>query len=439
MRPPRALSLRAALVWAGAWLAAAAPLAQGRAATLDEEVAGILGGLARPADIARGSAELVRLGARAIGPLFERLCASEGSPEAAIGLPATATLHMALLQLPREDLLRFLEALPRSPDAERRRLAGLDLLGSFGGRAEFTLALDLSGSGDPLTPASPSLRRALERALMGLCTRDSGAPRALAEFFPQADPGSQASIVTVLRRVGGSEAMPWLGALLGRSSSSADGLLLYELGEIAAESGGCEDLQILERVRGYLGHPASDLGLLACRAIGRLRDYQAVPDLIVLLDDNDRNLRFQAHSVLVSLSGCALPLDPQPWISWLDSALSWWDERAEPCRVALVSGSATEAAAALSEVASQRLFVHEAAEMLALAAHRSEPSLLKNACRALGALPERGARRTLLTLVGHDDPEVAAEARHALRRHERMHAAPVHSRPRFSCLRSPAP
>ncbi|NOT30482.1 MAG: HAD family hydrolase, partial [Planctomycetes bacterium] len=254
-------------------------------------------------------------------------------------------------------------------------------------------------------------------ALLGICERERGSVRTLAGFFPRALPSAQTVIATVLARAGGDEATGLLAAQLGSASAEADALLLLELAKIAGRDTG-EDQLVLERVRGILGHPDARLATLGCLVLEKLRDHEAVPDLIVLLSDDDPNLRRRAHAALTSLTGLTLPAEEQPWIAWLAEAFAWWDERSESCRVALVSGSATEAAAAVHETAGQRLFVDQVVEMLALTLGRPEPDLVASACRALGAIPERTAHEALAPLVAHPDPAVAERARAALRRHE---------------------
>lgn len=412
---------------------------RGAEKSAEAQVARILGETARPADIAARAAELAALGPRALEPLFERLCAGEASAAAALGLPATAAVRLALLELPQETLLRFLETLARRPTDDRRRAAALELLGSLAGRNELKLILDLGAPAEADAPPSPALRAVLERALSGVCSRDPGAPRVLAEFFPRAAPGAQAAIVAVLARAGGDEALGALAALLGKSSSGTDALLLLEIGHLAGRSAGCEDLLVFERVRGYLGHPMTTLGTLACGAVEKLRDQGAVPDLIVLLDDRDANLCARAHAALGTLTGLRLPRDPAPWIAWLDEGLAWWDERAEACRVDIVHGEATAAAAAIDEVAMQRLFPHEAARILALACERAEPDLLRSACRALGAIPELESHEALLVLARHPDAGVAAEASRALGRHHRARPKAFRPPPVFPLSRSSTP
>jgi HEAT repeat protein len=376
-------------------------------------------------DVLRAAEALADLGPGAAQPMFERLCANRAG-DAPLGQLQVAALHAALARLPREDCLALLERETRASD-DRRREVALDVLGTLGGRNELKLALDLGAPAGREAPPDATLGAALERALLGLCEREEGTVRALAAFLPRVPPAARVSIAAVVARAGREAAASLLAERLGSAGVEADAILLLALARLGRSSDREDDLLLFERVRGMLGHPDARLRVLACVACEKLRDHEAVPDLVVMLDDRDPNLRRRAHAALRSLTGQALPADPGGWLAWLSAGLSWWDERAETCRVALVSGTAAEAAASVQELARQRLFVHHCADILALALQRPEPDVVKSACRALGATREPAALRALLTVADHPDPSVAAEARAALHRLE--HAKPNTTRP----------
>lgn len=419
---PRAI--RAGLVlllWAAPGAALQRPAGEGaHADALAVAVSAGFEHVRSPADIARESRLLAQLGAEAIPLLFERLGPARDASGTSMTTQATALA--ALAQLPREGLLAFLTQLARSTPDDERRCRALELLGRLGGRDELRLALQLGEPADPAFPPGTELRSALETALLGICERERGALRTCASFFPRTLPALRAVVAHTVSRAGGEEAAGLLAGQLGSVGVEADALLLLEIGACASRSHGSQDQLVLERVRGLLGHPDSRLATLACGALEKLRDHEAVPDLIVLLGDDDPNLRARAHVALTSLTGLVLPAEAQPWIAWLDPALAWWDERAEDCRVALVSGSAAEAAAAVRESAGQRLFLGRVAELLALALRRRETDVVESACRALGAIPERAAREALVGALAHPEASVVARAQAALARHERLEA-----------------
>jgi HEAT repeat protein len=401
-------------------------------------VEAVVAGVERPADFGRAIEELVRLGSPAVAPLFEHLCASVKG-DAPLGELRTAAIQGALARLPRDEVLALLTRETRAADNEHRREAGLDLLGRLDGRGDLKLALELGSSGDLESPPGPALLAALERALLGMCEHDESAVRSLAGLFARVAPAAQAVIAAVVRQAGGEAAASLLAAQLGSAGVDADGILLLELGEIGCREESGEDTLVLERVRGLLGHPDSRLRVLACMALEKLRDHEAVPDLVVLLDDDDPNLRLRAHAALRSLTRLRFPADSETWLAWLSDGLAWWDERAEPCRVALVSGTPAEAAASVQELAHQRLFVQHAASILALALQRPEPDVVKSACRALATMPERVTERALLTVVAHPDPTIAAEARAALKRCQHARSSTFRPSPTLPRLRSSLP
>ena len=390
-------------------------LAPARAAQdLEAAITAALERTSAPADVAPASDELARLGPEALPALFERLQQSE-----TLGPLRTAALIGAFAQLPRDEVIVFLHDQVRTAN-ERQREAGLDLLAQVGTRKDLELTLALGTLRDPAASPGRALREAFESALLALCERDPETTKALAASFPRVAPAAQASLALAVARGAGPEAAGLLAAQLESAGKDADALLLFELGRITRCSGAGDDLLVGDRVRKLLDHSDAGVRVLACLALGNLRDHQSVPDLIALIGDDDSNLARAAHSALTSLTGLALPAEQEVWTGWLDAGVAWWDERAELCREALVSGTTTEAAAALHEIARQRLYPDQLASLLALALERTEPDILKITCRALGALPERTAFDALFALTTHEDPTIVEQARAAL---ERLEAA----------------
>jgi HEAT repeat protein len=393
-----------------ALLCSAAPRVQER--DVAAEIETILTGIERPADVIGMRDALVQVAGERLDLLFACL-GTEADPL------RLAALIAALDKLPRDAVLAHLAARAREPMAEDERRSALDLLARMGRRSELKLCLELAGASTAGAPLETSLREGLERALAGICEREPTAPRALATYFSRSQPALQTVIADVIAERGDDEALPLLAELLEGATPQTASLLLLAIGGVAQHTDYVEDLLALERVRGFLGHPDEGLAVLACLAVEKLRDHEAVPDLIVLLEDGDMNLRRRAHATLCGLTGLGMPAEAEPWIVWLDESLTWWEERAEPCRIALVSGTPAEAAAAVLEVAGQRLFVHEVVQLLALGLQRPETDIAKSACRALGTIPESRARRALARLALHPDPELAELALAAIERQER--------------------
>jgi len=395
-----------------------------------ESVRVVLGGVRGAGDILGAGRELAKLGPAALEPLFDALAKGAES----LSTPQRTALTSALGALPREAVLSLLARVARAPRDEGERVAAFGLLASFGTRGELKLALDLASRAEDQEPLAPGVDAALEQALVGICTREEGASLTLASFFGQVPPALQASIVASLSRAGGAQVPSLFAAQLG-DGVEADAMLLLALGNHATRFGACDDQLVLERVRGYLGHPDRRLSVLACLALEKLRDYQAVPDLVVLLDDSNKALSERAHAALRSLTGLEFGAGTEGWMAWLSPSLDWWDERADAARVALVSGTPAEAAAALAEVAPQRLFLADVVQLLELALHRPEPDLVRGACRALGSLHEACAVSALEQALEQADPALGPElqrtlARIARRRPPVPHPPPIPALPR---------
>lgn len=394
-----------------ATLLALAAMPAPQEADLDERVETVLTGASGLKDAARAANELARLGPTAVPHLLARLAAC-----AERDVKARAILLGAIAQLPRAHVVQELTALARTLQGEHERKAALELLARIGARGELGLALELGRSADPAAPPSTELRASLEATLLGICSREPGAAAALPELFTSAPASAQTSIASALGDLRSTESLGLLAGLLGRAGGAADAMVLVELASSARAASFEDDLLVFDRVRDYLGRTDPGLVVLASSACDALGDHGAVPDLIVLLEHENANVRRAAHASLGSLTGLALAPEGEVWLAWLDESLDWWDERAEACRIALVSGTPAEAAAALDETARQRLFVHDVVQMLALALQRREPDLVLSLCRALRALPARTANAALVLLRAHPEPAVHECARAALER-----------------------
>jgi hypothetical protein len=387
---------------------AAPAAAQGK--DIGAQVAAVVAGASVARDVPRAAHELAGLGASALPVVMQRL-ANPG-----LELRERTILLAALAELPRAQIVEHLATLSRSSPDESQRRAGLELLGRLGTRAELGLVLELGRSSEADAPPGAELCEALERALAGICEREPAAARAMAEQFPRVGPAARNSIASVLCRLRSDDATGLLAGLLGSVDESADSMLLLALVSVPDRTYAEDDLLVFERVRECFGRPESGLVVLACAAANALGDHGAVPDLIMLLEHTNTNVRRAAHVSLRGLTGLTYAAEAEPWLAWLDESLAWWDERADDCRVALVSGPPAEAAAALAECAHQRLFAHDVAKMLALVVQRPEPDLVRAACRAFRALPPRTALAALGALRAHPDPAVTECARAALER-----------------------
>ena len=316
-------------------------------------------------------------------------------------------LELALEELPHESALAPLRAAARRTGVDAEREAALALLSRLGTRGDLALALEL-GAADVRGEGAPSERSsALERCLAAILLRETGSVQYLCELLPRSDPSTLSPGLRALARGAGEEAAARLAGLLTQMDAAARALILDELARVAARGVGLDDLGVSDLVRTQLGSPDRGLAVLACGVLEKLRDHGAVPDLIVLLADSDENLRTRAHTTLRRLTGLELPAEEEPWLAWLDEAMTWWDTQSEATRVALASGSPAEAAAAVNALARQRYRRDLVVQALELALARPEVDLVESALTALGAMNDPRAQLVLQRFRDEERAEVA--------------------------------
>jgi hypothetical protein len=333
-------------------------------------------------------------------------------------------LELALEELPHETALTPLRAAARRAEVQDEREVALAVLARLGTRSELSLALEL-GAADLRGEGAPRERqKALERCLAAILTREPGGVQLLCELVPRSDPSTLAPALRALAESAGDEAAARLAGMLPQATDAGRALVLAELGRVASRGVGLDDLGVSELVRTQLGSTERNLAVLACGVLEKLRDHGAVPELIVLLGDADRNVGSRAHRALGRLTGLALPPEEESWLGWLDEAMTWWDTRSEACRVALVSGSAAEAAAAVQEFARQSFRRDHVVQALELALARSEPDLVELTLATLGAIDDPRAQLALQRFREEAQDELRPSLERARVRVDQRVAAP---------------
>jgi len=373
-----------------ALVALAIALSLARGADAQEGLEALLTGIEGAREVPGAAVALAELADGKAELLFEPLVAR---PE--LTRMQRTALELALESMPREAVLSPLRGVARRPGAGGERETALGLLARMGLRGDLSLALEL-GAADARNEGAPRDRqKALELCLVSILRRDASAVQLLCELLTRAEASTLAPSLRALADAGGPEAAARMAGLLPLTDDGTRALLLTEIGRLAGRGHGLDDLGVSDLVRVQLGNRERSLVVLACGVLEKLRDHSAVPELIVLLGDDDANVRARAHTTLRRLTGLELPPQEEPWLAWLDDAMGWWDTRSETCRVALVSGSAAEAALAINELAQQRFRRDHVVQALELALARTEVDLVEVALAALGALDEPRAQLAL--------------------------------------------
>jgi len=183
-----------------------------------------------------------------------------------------------------------------------------------------------------LSHADPAVRRSAAAGLERL--QDASSCRLLITLLQDESAAVRRTGLWALRRLSGvpldGEAGPWQAWL-----DEQEGWWRRESDRLAARLDSGEEAQVLDAIRrfserpfyrheialllaGALDHERSDVRLVACDALRRLRSSAAVPALAAQLYGSDEEVRQSAWRALCELTGEDLPLDARAWSSYVD-------------------------------------------------------------------------------------------------------------------------
>lgn len=373
-------------------------------------------------DAASFDAALDALGGRSVGTLFEILAAG-GVPAAwlpnaqrflPLGEEWLHALHGALARLPLATLRTFLTELSETETRMRFRDTGVSLLGEAGTYRDVRLILALASplqEGSDVLPRST--RKALEKALYQLLERDEGGFHPVADAFPQTHVGLRSAIVDAVERFSTELALETLADFLGQTPG-LDAHVLTAIARIASDVPQPVDARIAADVRAFVSDSDVSVSRSAIRACGLLRDYDALPGLLDMLEGEDAGLRNSAHRALHDLTGLAFRPDIRLWRGWYERERVWWRDHQPTLARDLDSGDESAALRAIMSMARQHLWPHRLAPVLEVALDRREPTVVRHACHALGEIRSMTAVPRLIDSLEHREGEVRIAAWEAL-------------------------
>ncbi len=217
---------------------------------------------------------------------------------------------------------------------------------------------------------SPAPRAARERyaaTLRRVLANDAHNVEALQAVLARVPAGLVTTTLDALDDQPPQAVLAVVAATLGRVTA-LDSLLLVYAVRHAGRAQPPFAAEVHERVRAYLSNADPGLRTLAAQACGALRDDEAVPDLIDLLDGSQPEARAAARQALVAITGLGFPESAEAWERWFQGELEWWRAGAPEALERLRSGQPSEASAALNELAAHRLYqgqlAHALGEML---------------------------------------------------------------------------
>lgn len=334
-----------------------------------------------------------------------------GDTEQMLSVPQRGMVLAALAELPPAAVVSAaLERAQLSREDATRRLV-LDVLGVAGGPQHLRELVAQAMPEDGSDPA-PAVLAAFQAGLAGILAREARAYDALTAFHRDAPAALSDAVVMAVGDAGSTRGLEHLEHVL-TFQPEATGLCAAQVRRLG-RSGDLEvDRALAQRLRWAVDPERPE----ACRAIllalGELRDYEAVPMLIELLESIDPGVAGNAHWALRRITDLRFPAEPQRWRGWHESELAWFAREEDSVLRALHVGSPSAAAAAAREIGERRLWREELAQELVTALGRPQPALRSPICRAIERLGVDNVTAGLVELLD-SDPESAEAALHAL-------------------------
>jgi HEAT repeat protein len=209
-------------------------------------------------------------------------------------------------------------------------------------------------------------------------------------------------------------ALDQLAAVLGRDPD-LDGLVLTQMGRLGGLADPLEAWDVCYAVRGFLDDRRTGVRREAIVTLGKLRDGEATPQLLALLDDEQAGLRKSALWALKEITGIDLGEDPARWRAWYREELVWWEQDYPGVVEVLRHGSPEEIGPAVATLTLKRLFRNSIADDLKQLLSHEAPELRVRACVALRELGSHVPVVDLTAALNDPDEKVRAAALDALR------------------------
>lgn len=321
--------------------------------------------------------------------------------------PGAALLSRALAGLE----LQRLEQLFTTETGTDLRRAGLTTLLHVDGLDALDLAIDLArdpGQGPPMAGALESVATSLHRRSERV---GAGLPhRIRAVELPLVEP-----LIRALVAVEGPRTTERVAELLGHHTA-CDPLLLSNLTRLVGPDPELADERVRRAAGPLLASPDAEVRREAATAVGRLEDFDAVPDLIDALEDPHGGVVHNAVWALERLSGLRLGAERDRWRVWWTLNQRWWDEQWPGVRASLRVGDLQETTEALRSLGGRRFRRHAiASEVARILGDTDDEHLLIYTCLTLSALDSVAAAPRVARLLADPRQPVRDAALSCLR------------------------
>ncbi len=250
-------------------------------------------------------------------------------------------------------------------------------------------------------------------AIAALLLREPRAIAAVELAARRSEPAGYAMLVAALGRRGGNEALDVLSDLVG-AFDDHDSLVFSAVTQASATAGTSSCENAAARVRPHLVS-AAPTKLQACAAaLGALRDIEALPDLIELLETSEGGVRKTVHASLCRIAERSFPATVSAWKTWHRREVLWYSTEAAGQLARAAEGSSADALDALRVIGQHPLFRDAlAADIVELLDH-DDPRVRAATCDASARLRSRHSARPLAMRLGDEEASVSDAARRAL-------------------------
>ncbi len=289
----------------------------------------------------------------------------------------------------------------------------LTILRELGDHDDVKTLLEIVAPAPDATELHPVTARTLRSCLGQVLERDE---RAYMMIERQYERVHDALAPTLIATVGDRRSLPGLGVLLNWLDHGRvhERLVLSHINRTAAKLEPVLSDHSLMRVRLLLGSADEAVRREAALAVGRLNDFDSLPELIEMMQVDTRPVRANAHWSLKHMT--KLGMRPNRWIGWYQAECSWWRDDAPALLNTLSLNSPADLVPAINEISHHRLYRRELAIELIQLLHHPDPSIVRLTCSALECLQSKTAAKAIVPLVDHPDEAVRDQACAALRK-----------------------
>ncbi len=263
-----------------------------------------------------------------------------------------------------------------------------------------------------MTTMNDNLFVVCSEAILSVLRRGSAAAGSfftIANLAEAAEPSERERLIRCLGASGSKEAVRFLLDFLRDEKTSVKAAALNALGRL-----GVGDSRACSKVRRYMRGRDINLKKQAVTTLGLLKDWESVPYLIDLLENDNSSVARSAHWALQNITGLKFPLSHNRWISWWNREDEKYENRMDPLIDRLYEGTVQQRIYAIRELSGIALGRGDVVGAVLGFTNDEDAQIRKEACTALGTMKSTEAVPYLIDSLDDSDEGVRAVAHKAL-------------------------